>query len=134
MMLEGGCLCGAVRYRIDASDGIVDYCHCRTCQRAAGAPVVAWVQVAPERFALTAGTLASFASSPGCDRHFCARCGTQISMTDHGGRSVGVTVASLDQPDRLAPSSHGWTSAQLEWLAIKDDLPRYPQTPPHDEP
>jgi hypothetical protein len=96
--------------------------------------VVAWVQVAPERFALTAGAPASFASSPGCDRHFCARCGTQISMTDHDGRSVGVTVASLDQPNRLAPASHGWTSAQLAWLAIEDDLPRYPQTPPHDEP
>jgi hypothetical protein len=133
MMLEGGCLCGAVRYRIDADDGIIDYCHCRTCQRAAGAPVVAWVQVAPERFAQTAGALASFASSHECDRHFCARCGSQISMTDHDGRSVGVTVASLDQPDRLVPASHGWTSSRMPWLVIDDGLPRYEDSPPHDE-
>jgi hypothetical protein len=132
MDLEGGCLCGAVRYRIDATGGIVDYCHCRTCQRAAGAPVVAWVQVAPDRFALTSGKAAHFASSPECDRHFCPHCGSQIFMTDHVGRSVGVTVASLDAPEQIVPKSHGWTASQIPWLVIDDDLPRHRQTPPHD--
>lgn len=132
MTLEGGCLCGAVRYRIDAGDGIVDYCHCRTCQRAGGAPVVAWVQVAPERFVVTRGETGRFASSPDCDRHFCGRCGSPLYMTDHEGRSVGVTVASLDEPERLRPESHGWTAARMPWLVMDDDLPRYPGNPPHD--
>lgn len=134
MNLEGGCLCGTVRYRIDAARAIVDYCHCRTCQRASGAPVVAWAQVAPESFELVAGVPRRFASSAGCDRHFCADCGAQLYMTDHGDRSVGVTVASLDAPDRLAPASHGWTASRMPWLDIDDDLPRYSRTPPHDEP
>ena len=38
--LEGGCLCGAVRYRISAAPSHTDYCHCRMCQRSTGAPVV----------------------------------------------------------------------------------------------
>ena len=41
--LEGGCLCGAVRYRISAEPHHAGYCHCRMCQRSAGAPVVAWL-------------------------------------------------------------------------------------------
>ncbi|WP_456237657.1 GFA family protein, partial [Geminicoccus flavidas] len=44
--MEGGCLCGAVRYAIELEeDDLADYCHCRECRRASGAPVVAWVQV-----------------------------------------------------------------------------------------
>ena len=41
--LEGGCLCGGVRYRISAEPHHASYCHCRMCQRSAGAPVVAWL-------------------------------------------------------------------------------------------
>ena len=43
MVTDGGCLCGAVRYRLEGPPLHADYyCHCRMCQRAAGAPVVAW--------------------------------------------------------------------------------------------
>src|SRR5690606_5293935 len=132
MVLDGGCLCEAVRFRLDAQDAVVDYCHCRFCQRASGAPVVAWAQVVPQQFTLLAGTPCSFASSSDNDRHFCGRCGSQLFMTDHRGRSVGVTVASLDRPEDLAPASHGWTAARMPWLEIGDDLPRYCQDPPHD--
>lgn len=132
MTREGGCLCGTVRYSVETGGAIVDYCHCRLCQRASGAPVVAWLQVAPGRFALTAGSTASHASSATCERHFCGRCGSQIFMTDRDGRSVGVTVASLDKPEAVEPATHGWTSSQMPWLVIADDLPRSPGDPPYD--
>ena len=53
--LEGGCLCGRLRYRIDHAPHHADYCHCRVCQRASGAPVVAWLTMASAGFAWTAG-------------------------------------------------------------------------------
>ena len=42
-MLEGGCLCGAVRYRISGSPLSSVNCHCESCRRASGAPAVAWI-------------------------------------------------------------------------------------------
>jgi hypothetical protein len=44
--LEGGCLCGGIRYQISGEPRSADYCHCRMCRRTAGAPVVARLIVA----------------------------------------------------------------------------------------
>ncbi len=133
MQLEGGCLCGAIRYRVEVADGVVDYCHCRMCQRASGAPVVAWAQVAPAQFAVTQGEASSYDSSGIATRHFCGTCGSQVYMSDPGGHSIGFTLGTLDDPEQVAPTVHGWASAQLSWLHLTDDLPRYPEAPPYDE-
>ena len=47
----GGCFCGAVRYRVEGPPLDAGYCHCRMCQRANGAPAVAWVTWNLDRFA-----------------------------------------------------------------------------------
>jgi hypothetical protein len=52
---EGGCLCGAVRYRIEALPTDIAYCHCRMCQKASGAPAMAWATVPASAFAWTRG-------------------------------------------------------------------------------
>jgi hypothetical protein len=54
--LEGGCLCGAIRYRISGAPRSADYCHCRMWRRAAGAPVVARLTVANDFFNWMSGT------------------------------------------------------------------------------
>ena len=76
--LDGGCLCRAVRYRISAAPIDAGYCHCRMCQRSAGAPVVAWLTMASEGFAWTKGAPAVYRSSPEAERLFCGACGTQM--------------------------------------------------------
>ncbi|MEX1306431.1 MAG: GFA family protein [Rhodovibrionaceae bacterium] len=133
MELEGGCLCGAVRYRVEVKDGVVDYCHCRMCQRASGAPVVAWAQVTPAQFTVTRGTPKEYRSSKISSRHFCPDCGSQVFMSDPGGQSIGFTLGTLDEPEALRPTVHGWASAQLSWLHLTDELPRYDKAPPYDE-
>src|SRR5260370_24713374 len=40
MDLEGGCACGAVRYRLTAPPLIVHACHCRDCQKQSGSAFV----------------------------------------------------------------------------------------------
>jgi hypothetical protein len=77
--LEGGCLCGAVRYRCAAPDRPATLCHCTSCRRAAGAHVVAWFTVAASSLSFTEGTPAIYRSSPPVQRGFCARCGTQLT-------------------------------------------------------
>jgi hypothetical protein len=131
--LAGGCLCGAVRFELTANDGdVVDYCHCNQCRRSSGAPVTAWVQVSPDRFDLLAGQAREFASSARGTRWFCERCGSTLYMTDPDARSVGVALGALDDPAALVPTTHGWTSAQVPWLDLCDDLPRHDRDPPYD--
>jgi hypothetical protein len=55
LILDGGCLCGVVRYRATAVPTKSSYCHCRMCQRSAGAPVMAWVGVPASTFVYVAG-------------------------------------------------------------------------------
>src|SRR5215472_13101113 len=54
-ILSGGCLCGEIRYRISAAPVEALYCHCRMCQRAHGAPVIAWLTVPLAAFEVSAG-------------------------------------------------------------------------------
>ena len=133
MELNGGCLCRAIRYRVQTLDGdVADYCHCGKCRKASGAPVTAWIQVPPSRFHITQGQAAGFASSDHSTRWFCAACGSPLYMTDNANRSVGVTLGTLDDAGAVRPTVHGWTSKRLAWLQIADDLPRHAESPPYD--
>jgi hypothetical protein len=122
---QGGCLCGAIRYRADGPPHKPHYCHCRICQRAVGAPVTAWVNLPLAGFAWTAGEPAWYRSSPELRRGFCPTCGASLCTLADGDTYVCVTLASLDDPARIAPVLHMWTSSQLPWLKINDALPRH---------
>ena len=125
-MAEGGCLCGAIRYRLDGPPLHADYCHCRLCQRAAGVPVVPWGTWPADRLIWLRGEPATYASSPKGRRSFCPTCGTQLTFVDPQDPSyVDVTLASLDDPALFPPTSHIWTMSQVSWLRLGDDLPRH---------
>jgi len=133
MQLTGACLCGSITYKIYyLTSDVVDYCHCRQCRRASGAPVTAWVELPPARFHITQGAPRPYPSSARATRWFCPDCGTQLYMTDNANTSVGVPLGTLDTPEAIRPTVHGWTSEQLTWFQLKDDLPRHPQAPPYD--
>jgi hypothetical protein len=128
MILTGGCLCGAVRYRIegDLADEGAGFCHCRVCQRSSGAPVVAWGTFRTADFRFTQGQPAEFRSSPKGVRQFCPACGTQLTFAYTEGPAVlDVTLASLDDPALIVPEYHSWTSSAVPWLKLVDDLPRH---------
>jgi hypothetical protein len=123
--LTGGCLCGAVRYRITAAPVEASVCHCRSCRRGAGAEAVAWATVPKAEFEL-AGTLARFASSPGIARGFCPTCGTSVTFDD-GGETIDVTVASLDDPEAIRPDREVWLEHRLSWVAVDSSRARFPR-------
>ena len=127
--VEGGCLCGAVRYRASGESDPRTLCHCNSCRRAAGAPVVAWTTFPPARFAFTKGNPARYRSSPPVERTFCPTCGTPLTYR-HASfpDELDVTVASLDDPSAFPPADHIWVSEKVPWLALGDDLPRYPRS------
>ena len=131
MKLEGGCLCGRLRYTIDAEPIDAGFCHCTLCQRASGAPTVAWVTVPFSGFHYTKGTAAAFASSALCQREFCSHCGTQIAFRVAADpRQIDITLCSLDDSAAIAPQYHIWSASQAPWLHIDDGLPQYPDAGP----
>jgi hypothetical protein len=129
--LEGGCLCGGVRYRLSAEPDHASYCHCRMCQRSAGAPVVAWLTGPSDAFAWIKGEPAVYRSSQKAERLFCPTCGTQLVFREPGEPDrLDVTLASLDDPAAVRPDHHIWTASRIGWFEIADDLPRYPERGP----
>jgi hypothetical protein len=124
--VQGGCLCGTIRYRAAAPPIRTVHCHCSLCRRASGAPFLTWVAFPAEAFAFTKGTPAVYHATDKAERTFCPACGTQLTFRHVESRHmVDVTVGSLDDPDAVAPGDHIWTSAQVAWLHMDDGLPRY---------
>jgi len=122
----GGCLCGEVRYEVSGEVSNLCYCHCISCRRAAGAPLVPWGTVARQGFRLTRGALAEYGSSPAVARGFCAACGTSLTYR-HAARpaEIDVALATLDDAARFAPQMHVWVSEKLPWVSINDGLPQF---------
>ncbi len=133
--LAGGCLCAALRYEVRGEPITVALCHCSMCRRSAGAPLVAWAMFARDALVFVEGKPAIYRSSPGVERGFCGTCGTQlIFRAEFLPDLVDLTVASLDEPQALAPRMHIWDKSRLPWIAVSDALPRHPELPPRPAP
>jgi hypothetical protein len=124
VLLDGGCLCGAVRYRCSTPQSPAAYCHCMSCRRAAGAHAVAWFTVPASSLVFTQGEPTIYRSTPPVQRGFCGRCGTQLTYrNDQWPNHVDVTIGSLDQPDHVKPADHIWMEDAAGWDQPGDGLP-----------
>ena len=129
--LEGGCLCGAVQYRISVQPLDAGYCHCRLCQRSSGAPTLVWLTVSIPGFSYTQGCPTIFHSSSHSQREFCGVCGTQIAFRQSASpKTVDVTLTSLHDPSQMAPQYHIWRQSKVAWFETTDSLPRYEDAGP----
>jgi hypothetical protein len=126
MKLFGGCLCGDIRYLIDKDPIDAGFCHCKICQRANGAPTVAWLTIPVVNLNYTGGSVSIFSSSGLYQREFCGRCGTHIAFrAKHDAKTVDVTLCSLDDSSQIKPQYHIWCQSKVNWLHINDELPKY---------
>lgn len=125
MALEGGCFCGAVRYRVTGVPSSPTICHCADCRRAAGAPFVPWATFRTADFSYTAGQPEEYRYE-GRGRAFCGRCGTPLTFqTDDSLDELDVTIGSLDEPQRVPPGDHTWIADRLPWIHLSDGLPTF---------
>ena len=128
--VEGACLCGGIRYRAQGPPTSRTLCHCRTCRKAAGSPLVAWITVPAAGFSFISGKPVEFRSSAKVIRTFCGTCGTPLTYTHSDFPSgVDVTTCSLDDPEAFEPQDHTWLSHRLRWLHVNDHLPSNPKYP-----
>ena len=125
----GGCLCGAVRYRIRGELRGVVNCHCATCRRFHG-HVGAYTSVAFERIEFTVDRgLKWFRSptdeTPNVYRGFCATCGASLFWHPRDQTTISVAAGSLDGPTGLTTIGHVWTGQIADYYDICDDHPRF---------
>jgi hypothetical protein len=131
--LEGGCLCGAVRYRLLSRPFEAGYCHCSMCRRASGAPAVVFATV-PLRDFVVSGEPRRCRSSSFGERWFCGDCGTPLAMhVDHQPDTIDFTIGSLDSPELVPPEFHIFHASRIDWFETTDSCPRHekfrPDTP-----
>jgi len=125
-MYEGGCLCGALRFRAEVRPIDAGYCHCTLCQRSTGALVLAWASFPVDAFAYTRGSPARFQSSTWGHREFCNQCGTQIGYRKTGdATTIDVNLGCMDDPSGFPPEYHIYTRSRISWFDTLDDLPRH---------
>lgn len=126
-LLHGGCLCGRLRYALRRDEIVgASYCHCRLCQRSAGAPVLAWLTVPVTFFDYLKGRPRPYLSSKEFAREFCPDCGTQIAFRAVDPEpTLDVTIASLDDPNQVPPAKHIWCASRIAWFETSDSLPRH---------
>jgi hypothetical protein len=124
----GGCLCGSVRYELLSDPFDTGWCHCRTCQLNSGSPAMVFASVPTADFRWTKGEndVRSVKSSSFGHREFCGRCGTPFLMkVDHQPETVDFSVATLDNPDAVAPRFHIFWGSRIDWFNPGDDLPKH---------
>ena len=129
MIREGGCLCGAVRFRSEGEPLNVRICHCRNCQKAMGSPFYARALFDQRRLKVD-GEIAKYPTSQALEREFCKRCGTRMFSRRTNGSVVGVALALFDDRNAFQPSEHIWVSEKMDWVQIDDGLKQYPQSVP----
>ena len=81
---------------------------------------------ARQGFRFTQGEPRAFRSTPEAVRRFCAECGCQLTFEAVPGE-VDVTIASLDDPDQIAPEFEIWAESRLGWMDRVNRLPRHRQ-------
>lgn len=123
----GGCLCGAIRFEINAPAISTGYCHCRFCQKFTGSAMSTWTAFPASAVRFLTEKPRYFASSPIAERGFCPTCGSSLTYKLVQPRPTAFLVIftpSLDDPHAHAPAIHSGTESQMPWFDVLDDLPR----------
>ncbi len=118
MSATGQCLCGAVGFSLEWPSAWVAHCHCTMCQRAHGAAYVTWIGMAEDRVRIddAQGQLRWYASSPGAERGFCARCGSSLFFRSaRWAGELHIARANLDGATDRPPSAHAFWETHAEW-------------------
>ncbi len=124
--VEGGCQCGAVRYRLTASPLSVYNCHCKDCQRFSGAGWSISMIVREEDFQILSGDIARYERRADSGNiiamNFCAHCHGWM-WNDPPAKGIKVARAgTLDDIDWAKPVGNIWTDSKAAWAEIDPAL------------
>ena len=126
---EGGCACGAVRYRLASEPLFVHCCHCLNCQRQTGSAFVINLLIETDRVGLLAGEpqpVDAPRDDGSAQRIFrCPSCQVAV-FSEYGWPEVRfVRGGTLDDPSAVRPDVHIFTRSKLPWVTLPDDTPAF---------
>ncbi len=126
---EGGCACGAIRYRLEADPLFIHCCHCLNCQRQTGSAFVINLLIEASHVGIIAGAPQPVEvprDDGSAQRVF--RCPTcQVAVFSEYGRPQVryVRAGTLDRPSEITPDVHIFTRSKVSWLTIPESTPAF---------
>jgi len=132
MSLRGSCLCGGVRFELDATPETMRYCHCESCKKLSGSVGTANLRMPSSavRVVEGGGLVQTFQPAEGSTKSFCRVCGSNL----FGGGwpdspTCSVRASAIDEPFDVRPSAHTWVRSVADWETLPDDgLERFETT------
>jgi hypothetical protein len=126
---EGGCACGAVRYRLTSDPLFTHCCHCLNCQRQTGSAFVINLLIEADRVELLAGApqTVDVPRDDGSKQRIsrCPTCKVAV-YSDYGRPEVlFVRAGTLDQPSSVTPDVHIFTKSKLSWVTLPESVPAF---------
>ena len=133
MNIEGGCLCGKVRYSAETEPAFVGVCHCKNCQKQAGTAFSVVIAVPTEALSVQ-GTLKTYDdhgdSGKILHRSFCPECGSPItSDTELMPALTIIKAGTLDDTSWLTPGMEIFCDSAQPWVSLAGDRQRFPRMP-----
>jgi len=126
---HGACLCGAVRYRVDARPLTITACHCDACKKMSGATNLLVFTVPKGGFEHLSGELLRYrrtaASGNQSDVVHCAVCGTRLWHEPQAFPVMTVTAGTLDDPSWVVPASEIWVERASPAAIFHSDAARF---------
>ena len=126
---EGGCSCGAVRYRLGSDPLIVHCCHCLNCQRQTGSAFVINLLIEADRVELLAGepVPVDVARDDGSTQRIYRCPGCQVAVfSEYGWPELKfVRGGTLDEPSAVQPDVHIFTRSKVPWVSLPEDVPAF---------
>jgi len=130
-MIQGGCLCGAVRFELDRAIGPFELCHCSRCRKVSGSAYMAGIGVRRSEFRLVGGrSLIRTYDAPLLERPppyrvcFCSRCGSPLPDPDGTSDWLEIPAGLLDDDPGIRPDKHIFVEVKADWDVISDSLPQ----------
>jgi hypothetical protein len=124
--LEGGCNCGAVRYKVLDAFLYAANCHCSQCRAATGSAYKPFAGIERSKVTIAHGLEhLSVIGEPDTNDTRCGLCGCFLYSVVRGGDYIHVAMGSLRDDPTIRPTHHIFVGSKATWETIHDDLPQY---------
>ena len=136
LMVEftGGCLCGTIRYAVNAEPQRIHNCHCDSCRKVTGSAFATNIFVAENDIVIIQGEPNSFShtadSGNNVVKEFCSNCGSPLFGYGTGRPGVkNIKVGSIDNASFVQPIANLYVKRALPFSKIDPSLDGFDEMP-----